>query len=115
LGLFVFGLPRAEHQIAFVQNGLYLNAHHALEQSGQELFTVANQEVDFLCVIGLGHFDQEADVDRVELAFDDELRRQHAVKCAEYEFAYEHVVRDALGLSLAKQQVRFDLKKKCQL
>ena len=66
------------------------------------MFAVANKEVDFLCVIGLGQFDQEADVDRVELAFDDKLGGQETVKCAEYEFAYEHVVCDALGLSLAK-------------
>jgi hypothetical protein len=87
-----------------------LNAHNTLEQSGQEMFTVANKEVDFLCVIGLGQFDQEADVDRVELTLDDELRGQEAVKCAEYELAYENVIRDALGLSLAEQQVRFNVK-----
>ena len=111
--LYICGLPGAEYQVTFMQNGLNLNAHNTLEQSGQELFTVANKKVNFLGVIGLGQFDQEADVDRVELAFDDELGGQETVKCAEYELAYENVVRHTFSLSLAVQQIcfNFEIKK----
>ena len=103
-------LPVAEDQVVFVLDGLYLDAYDALEEGAEQLFAVADEEVALGDVVAARQTHEEADVDYVEAALDDDLRGEQVDECAVDEAADERVVAHCLCLTLAVEQVRLKQK-----